>query len=51
MDLWICCNACGHSFLAETHAGLVRCEVCTERLAFRLPRSAPHTITVEVDAS
>ncbi|MHB8633431.1 MAG: hypothetical protein ACYDBQ_05605 [Thermoplasmatota archaeon] len=37
MDAWISCNACGADFLLETHIGLLRCEACNERMAFRFP--------------
>lgn len=36
VTLHIACNCCGRGFPAETHAGLVRCPACVERLAFRL---------------
>ncbi|MES2155022.1 MAG: hypothetical protein V4510_07790 [bacterium] len=45
----VACNSCGARFPAETHAGLLRCTPCDDRLAFRLTGTGP-LVTQIVDA-
>lgn len=40
MDPRVACISCGRSFSALGHPGLVRCQGCEDRVAFRLPASA-----------
>jgi hypothetical protein len=48
MSLWVACYTCRESFEADRHPGLVRCALCTDRAAYRLPRAA--RVAVEVGA-
>ncbi len=41
MGIYVACNSCGARFPADSHAGLLRCTPCENRLAFRLTGRGP----------
>lgn len=46
MHLYVACNSCGARFPAESHAGLLRCTPCEDRLALRLTGSGPLVVEI-----
>jgi len=47
MSLQVACIACGATFSALRHPGLVRCAPCDDRAAPRIPSAAATTITFD----
>lgn len=46
MSLRVACNSCGETYSALRNPGLVRCDACEERLAFRLPSAGAGNVVV-----
>lgn len=46
MSLRVACTSCGETYSALRNPGLVRCEPCEERQAFRLPGAGVGTVVV-----